>query len=141
MPFKAKETLVRQAIEAIWNRGDLDAADKLFGPRYVNHHGVISDLVLGPEAIKISAAFYRLAFPDLCVVIKELSTDADMVVLRWTAASGSAGPACGNTFGTRGEKSLEGTTRCRFANGKIIESWTEWDQIGVLRDLAVSPAR
>jgi hypothetical protein len=28
----AHEALVRQAIEVIWNRGDLDAADELFAP-------------------------------------------------------------------------------------------------------------
>ena len=69
MSASASEMLVRRAIEAIWNRGDLDIADELFAAGYVNHDGVIADLVLGPEAIKISAALHRLAFPDLHVAI------------------------------------------------------------------------
>jgi len=48
----AHEALVRQAIELIWNRGDLDAADEFFAPGYVNHHGLIVDLILGPEAVR-----------------------------------------------------------------------------------------
>jgi hypothetical protein len=34
-------------------------------------------------------------------------------------------------------KSLTGITHSRFAGGKIVESWTEWDRIGVLRELGV----
>ena len=71
----ANETLVRRAIEAIWNRGDLDVADELFAPGFVNHNGLITDLVFGPEAIKISAAFYRLAFPDLHVTVEALTIE------------------------------------------------------------------
>jgi len=52
--------LVRQAVEAIWNRGELDAADALFAPDYVNHGGLIPDLVRGPEAVKLSAALVLL---------------------------------------------------------------------------------
>ena len=85
MSVSANEALVRRAIEAIWNRGDLDAADELFAADYVNHHGLIADLVLGPEAIKISAALYRVAFPGLHVSVEEISTVEDTVVLRWTA--------------------------------------------------------
>ena len=57
--------LVRRAVEEIWNRGQLDLADVLFAADYVNHAGLIPDLVRGPEAIKISVAFYRTAFPQL----------------------------------------------------------------------------
>ena len=51
------------AVEAIWNRGALEAADALFAPDYVNHGGLIPDLVRGPEAIKVGVALYRTAFP------------------------------------------------------------------------------
>jgi hypothetical protein len=36
---------------------------------YVNHNGLITDLVVGPESMKISATFHRLVIPDLCVVV------------------------------------------------------------------------
>jgi len=126
---------VRRAIEAIWNRGDLDAADELFAAEYVNHDGVISDLVIGPEAIKISVAVYRLAFPNLSVVVEELNAAEDTVVLRWTATSGPVGRPHGIHAGSN--RRLKGITRCRLVDGKIVESWTEWDQSTVLRDLGV----
>jgi hypothetical protein len=135
MSTSANETLVRRAIEAIWNRGDLDAADELFAPVYVNHYGLIADLVVGPEAIKISAAMYRVAFPGLHVTVEEISTVDDIVLLRWTATTAPDG--LGNDAVSSTPKSLTGITRSRIAAGKIIESWTEWDRIGVLRELGV----
>jgi len=126
MSASVNEALVRRAIDAIWNGGDLDVADELFAHDYVNHDGLITDLVLGPEAIKISVAFYRLAFPNLHVRVEELTTSGDAVVLRWTARTGFADHTEAGAF-TASQSLLKGTTRGRFADGKIIESWTEWD--------------
>src|SRR5438128_1396513 len=86
-------TLIRRAVEAIWNDGDLAVADDVFGPTYVNHHGLIPDLVHGPEAIKISVALYRLAFPHLYITVEELSADGETVVIHWTAWRNPPGPA------------------------------------------------
>ena len=127
------EGLVLRAVEAIWNRGDLDVADELFAADYVNHQGPIADL-LGPEAIKISAALYRIAFPRLVVSVEELSTFGDTVVLRWTARTVPHGVGRGDASPS---KSLSGITRSRIAAEKIVESWTEWDRIGVLRELGI----
>ncbi len=74
MPAKTNEVLIRRVIDAIWNRCELDVADELFASDYVNHDGLVPDVVRGPEAIKISVVLYRLAFPDLHIDVEELST-------------------------------------------------------------------
>lgn len=135
MSASGHEALMRRAIEVIWNRGDLDAADELFAPGYVNHSGLIANLVLGPEAIKVSAALYRVAFPGLHVTVEQISTVEDTVVVRWTA-SAAAGRLSSRAVASE-PRSLSGTTRSRIAAGKIAESWTEWDRIGVLRELGI----
>ena len=76
--------LVRQVIEEIWN-GDLELADQVFAPDYVNHGGLIPDLVRGPEAIKVSVALYRLAFPEFRVAVVDLLAQGQTVALRWAA--------------------------------------------------------
>ncbi|MEO7911744.1 MAG: ester cyclase [Roseiflexaceae bacterium] len=85
--------LVRRVVEEIWNRGKLDVADVLFATDYINHAGVIPDFVRGPEAIKISVAFYRAAFPNLHITIDALTAKRDAVLLRWTARSAAPAPA------------------------------------------------
>ena len=134
----SREALVRRAVDAIWNRRDLDVADELFASNYVSHNGLIADLVLGPEAIKISAVLHRLAFPALRVVVDDVSTDQGLLVLHWTASSGRQGQTDGGT-NTPQQQSLSGITRSRFAGGRIVESWTEWDRIRVLRELRLAP--
>ena len=131
---------VRHAVEAIWNRGELDVADVLFAPTYVNHDGLIPDLVRGPEAIKVSVALYRTAFPDLLITVEDLTAAGDTVRLHWTArgmpAADRAGGAPPATAGT-----LTGTLTSRLAGGQIVESWVQWDRDGALTQLGLLPSR
>ena len=77
--------LVRQVIEEIWNAGDLDLADRLFAPDYINHGGLIPDLVRGPEAIKVSVVLYRTAFPQFRLAVLDLLAEGQSVAVRWAA--------------------------------------------------------
>jgi predicted SnoaL-like aldol condensation-catalyzing enzyme len=128
--------VVQNAVDGIWNRGDLAIADRLFAQTYVNHGGIISDLVRGPEAIKISVAVLRTAFPSLAITIERLTADGDTVDVCWAADSPSDGPP---TTGTRstGARPLRGTTRSTLVDGKITESWTDWDHASALKTLNV----
>jgi SnoaL-like polyketide cyclase len=120
--------LVRRAVVEIWNRGKLDLADVLFAADYVNHAGLIPDFVRGPEAIKISVVFYRTAFPNFHITMDELTAKRDAVVLRWTARSSAP------------QRTLKGIIVSRCAGGQIVESWTHWDQAGVLEQLGIHRA-
>jgi hypothetical protein len=106
--------LLRQAAAGIGNRGDLSLADVLVAADYVNHGGLIPDLVRGPEALKIAAVVARLAFPGLRVTVDDLVNDGARVALRWSArVEPAADPVAGVTFG-------------RVVGGRIAESWTYW---------------
>lgn len=120
MAEHANTALVRRAVESIWNNGALADADILFADDYVNHGGLIPDLLQGPEVIKVSVAMYRAAFPGLQIRVDGLTAQRDAVLLRWTAQS------------NRMVGSLTGLLVSRVANGTIAESWTAWDQAGVL---------
>jgi ketosteroid isomerase-like protein len=130
MSAKHNVAVVRRAVEEIWNQRDLDLADALFAPDYVNHGGLITDLVQGPETIKISVALFRTAFPDFRVTAEDVIAEGDTVLLRWTAHDDSS-------VGEHGR--LLGTTRSRFAAGKIAESWTCWDSDGIARRIGLIP--
>jgi len=122
-------TLVQRVVDEIWNAGNLELADELFASTYVNHGGLIPDLVQGPEGIKFSVAFYRAAFPGLHVAVDDLAVDKDAVILRWTAAGQAAGDS---TTGT-----LTGVTRSQVVDGRVVESWTTWDAGLALERLGV----
>ncbi|NNJ12379.1 SnoaL-like domain-containing protein [Chloroflexales bacterium ZM16-3] len=128
MPKIDTTALVRRAVEAIWNQGDLAVADILFADDYINHAGLITNLVRGPEAIKVSVALYRTAFPDLQIMIDALTARRNAVLVRWTARS----PVHHGT--------LTGILVCRIADSQIAESWTQWDHAGALGPLGLRPA-
>jgi hypothetical protein len=128
--------LVRRAVEEIWNQGDLDLADTLFAPTYVNHGGLIPDLVCGPESIKIGVALFRTAFPRLHVDVVELTAEGKTVELRWSASSTPAEVRSDGGLSDR-PQALTGTTLGRLSNGQIVESWTFWDRTDVLKRLEI----
>jgi hypothetical protein len=123
--------LARIAIEGIWNRGELALADVLFTADYVNHGGLITDLVRGPEAIKFSVALFRTAFPTFHIAIDALTADQTAAEARWVAYDREA--VDGSPRKGRG---LRGITRCRLERGKIAESWTIWDRRSGLAEWA-----
>ena len=118
--------LVRQVIEEIWNGGDLELADQVFAPDYVNHGGLIPDLVRGPEAIKVSVALYRLAYPAFRVAVVDLLAQGQTVALRW-AAYRTPSHDGGSDVPSRDPDTLRGMTFGRVRDGQIMESWTCWE--------------
>lgn len=130
--------LVRRAVEEIWNGGDLALAEVLFAPTYVNHGGLIPDLVCGPEAIKSGVTLYRTAFPTFHLTVEALVAEGAVVDLAWAARSTPDSRTCDARASALG--TLRGTTRSRLAGGQIAESWTTWDRAGVLRSLGMIPA-
>jgi predicted ester cyclase len=129
--------LVRRAVATIWNQGDLAAADGVFAADYVNHNGLIPDLIRGPEAIKVSVALYRIAFPDLHITVDQLIADGDTAMLRWSAhRTAVAKPGGGDQREPR--ESFTGRMVLRLAGGQIVESWTDWDQMDVLARLGLN---
>ncbi len=130
---------VCRVIEAICNRATFTEADALFTPDYVNHGGLIPDLVRGPEAFKVAVALYRTAFPDFRVRVEPLRARRATVLLRWTAGPRPDGPPSGDPgAGARG--GVAGLARVRLVDGLIAESWIRWDAAGALRHLGIVPA-
>lgn len=127
MAAEQNRRLVRRVIEKIWNGGNLDLADRLFAPGYVNHGGLIPDLVHGPEAIKVSVVLYRKAFPRFHLAVLDLLAQDETVALRW-AAHRTPGQVASNGGPDDGVGTLFGMTFGRVADGQIAESWTCWEQ-------------
>jgi predicted SnoaL-like aldol condensation-catalyzing enzyme len=129
--------IVRRVVEHIWNGGDLALADCLFAAEYVNHGGLIVDLVHGPEAIKISVALIRTAFPTFHITIERITAEGDTVTLHWTAHNAAPTDRVTNKGTGRGE-SVIGTTLSSLVAGQIVESWTDWDHVNALQHLAMA---
>jgi steroid delta-isomerase-like uncharacterized protein len=76
----------------------------------------------------------RGSFPDIKVEVEDVFGADDKVVLRWSGVMTHSGdgpglPASGKTVHSRG------ITIARFADGRIVEGWDNWDQLGMLEQI------
>jgi steroid delta-isomerase-like uncharacterized protein len=138
--------LVRRLFEECWNRGDLTRLDQMLSSDYQEHdpaeENFGADFGSGPEYYRNINRAYRSAFPDLNFEIEDLIAEGDRVVARWT----SRGTHRGDLFGispTGKRLAVKGISMHRFADGKLRETWVNWDAFGMLKQLGVvgEPAR
>lgn len=137
--LEANKAISRRIIEKAFNEGALEVVDELVGPTYVNHDPSVPDDLIGPEGTKQFITGYRAAFPDLRITIEEQLAERDVVATRWTATGTQTGELLG--IGPTGKQAtVTGLTIDRVADGKLVESWNNWDTLGMLQQLGVVPA-
>ena len=127
--------LSRRIFEDVWNRKNLSAIDNLISADYV-HHDASSPAASGIDGYKQFVNYYMNAFPDAHFTVDDAFTDGRNEVTRWTVTGTHEGelagiPRTGRRF------SVTGITIARIDNGKITESWNNWDALGLMQQLGV----
>jgi steroid delta-isomerase-like uncharacterized protein len=131
--------IIRRLIEEAYNSGRLEVVDELVLPDVIAHDPALQRDVVGAEALKELIGAFRRAFPDFLVLIEDQLADGDRVTIRWAARGTHQGDLWG-IAATGKEVTITGTSLYRFAIGRIAESWTHWDAIGLMQQLGVVPA-
>jgi steroid delta-isomerase-like uncharacterized protein len=131
--------LIRRWFEEVWNKGRMEAIDEMASPDIVGHGQAQHDTDIGLDEFKPFVVNLRNAFPDMNVVIDHTIEQGDKVAARWTSTMTHKGPFLG--FAPTGKKVvITGTSIQRIANGKIVEGWDNWDQLGLLVQIGAVPA-
>lgn len=126
MSLEENKALVRREQEELWNHtGNLDAAEELFAPEHA-------------EAARQEAADFRLGFPDVVSTIEDLIAEGDKVAARWRARAIHHGEYAG-VAPTGKEVEFTGISVYRTEAGKIAESWTVEDELGLMRQIGAVP--
>jgi steroid delta-isomerase-like uncharacterized protein len=131
------ETLSRRVFEEIWNYKNLDVIDKLLAPEYAHHDPQSPDVVDGIEGYRRFVQRFLTAFPDIHIAIHDEIAIENTAVTRWTASGTHNGDLLGIPRTGR-SISVSGITIARTRNGKIVESWNNWDALGMMRQLGVA---
>lgn len=135
-PEENKAVFVRH-VEDIWNRGDLDAADEIFHPQAVTPYA--PQLPPGPQGCKVVAGTFRSAFGDYRLNVQDILASGNLVGARMT----NSGTHTGDLFGippTGKAVSFEELAVCQIADGKILASWFQADQMTMMQQLGLAPA-
>ena len=140
MSTEHNKALSQELYEAVFGRGDLDAADLVMAAGCVSHPPGLPPAV-GTDVIKLQAQVLRAAFPDLVVTLLGQVGEGDRVASHWRGGGihtgamsmpgGAALPPTGRSV-TFEEMRLD-----RFEDGRIVESWFIPDRLGLMAALGV----
>jgi predicted ester cyclase len=81
----------------------------------------------------------RTAFPDFHITIDDLLVDDDKVVMRYRGQGTHRGPF-GAAAPTNKAVTYTGIAILRLSNGRIAEEWTEYDSLGLMRQIETIPS-
>ena len=127
--------------EQIWvdslNRGDVSVADKVFAADCVIHINGSPDRNLGLAGFKQMVAGLLAAFPDLHFTIEDQIVVGDKVATRWVA-EGTNSAALGSVPATGRRVRVDGLILDRVTDGRVVERWEQWDQMGMLQQLGLA---
>ena len=139
MSTEENKAVGRRELEELYNEeGNLDAAEEIYTPDFVGHEPTIGE-IRGVEGAMQYAATMRLAFPDLSCTVEDQVAEGDKVVSRWSARgthqgeTEDLGPATGNRV------EITGISIERFSEGKVAESWDNYDALGMMQQLGLVP--
>ncbi len=131
------KALVRRYVEEVGNEGNLELAEEIFDS-YLAHQPDGSVLERGPEDVKRFMGEFRSAFPDFHTTIEDQIAEGDKVVTRWRMRGTHQGEFRG-IAPTGKELEITGIGIFRFSGGKVVESWDNFDQLGMLQQLGALP--
>ncbi len=130
------KTIVRDFIDALFTRGDLDAVDVYLDEGFVNNDppfGATADR----DGMRTAGAMFRSVFPDWHSDMQQLVAEGDIVVERFTASGTHTGADIMGVAASGRAVSLPGVNIFRIGHGKIVERWGRLDDLGLLRQLGL----
>jgi steroid delta-isomerase-like uncharacterized protein len=139
MSAAENRALVRRFIEEIFNQGNLEVAEEILAPDYIHHDPTTNQFGSGIEGFKQMISLYRQAF-DLQIVLEDHVAAEDKVVDRWTGHGTHQGEFMG--MAPTGRKiTATGISIHRIADGKIAETWNNYDALGIFQQLGIIPGQ
>src|SRR5262249_33818708 len=131
-----KTTLLRRWFEGVWNEGREDLIEELVAADVVCHGiGGPNDVAHGLDAgLRPIYARLRGAFGDIHFTVEATLSEGDIEAVRWHARMVHVGDGLGFPA-TQKPVTLTGMSFARVAGGKIVESWDNWDMLGLMNQL------
>jgi predicted ester cyclase len=128
--------VTRTILEDVYGKGKLDYLDQVCDPSFKSHDPLAGEADLA--GVKREVESYRTAFPDLTPTVLGICAEGDSVCMRWRC-TGTHKQRFLGVEPTGKKIAIEGISFDRFRNGKLIETFAQWDTLGLLQALGVVP--
>ena len=149
MSTEDNKAIVRRFFEEVQNQGNVAVVDELLAPNILLHFDFPSDvpvpaeMQLSLEEIKQVVSDFRTSFPDLHYTVDLQVAEGDLVVSRVTVHGTHTGEYRGLTFKgmppTGKQVTWTETHIYRLAAGKMVEYWSNEDDVGRLQQVGALP--
>ena len=138
MLAEANKELVRRFFEDM-NRGEDGVLDRYLSPDIVCYVGGMPEPVRGLEMNKQMDAAFHSAFSNIRYTVEGIVAEGDTIAVRRTWSMKHTGTFMGID---PTNKELTGTAMdfMRIADGKIVEQWSESDNLTFMQQLGALPA-
>jgi predicted ester cyclase len=120
-----ERAVAQKALELVCSRGDLALAGECYAEEFADHVNGLD--FQGMEGIRRSTSLYRSLFSDLEIQVLDQVSEGDRVTSRWRLRGTNRGR----------EVTLSGITISRFEDGRIVEDWSAFDSVDLLRGLGI----
>src|SRR5262245_49917717 len=139
MSIEENKAVVRRYREA-HNTNNLSLLDEVLAPTFVAHE-MLPNVPQTPEGAKMLHQGNVAVFPDVQVRTDALFAEDDKVVEQWTMSAHHTGAPffIGNLPPSGKKVEVSGITTYRIADGKIVETWSNMDFMGVLQQVGLIP--
>ncbi|HXX78389.1 MAG TPA: ester cyclase [Ktedonobacteraceae bacterium] len=137
MSQSINEEYIHQYFESL-STGNLESLDTYVSEDFVDHEKLLG-IPSTRAGLKQKYSLLRTGFPDLHFVVEDIMCIAEQVAVRATVRGTHTTEFMGRSATGR---SFEVTSIgiFLFADGRIIEHWGVFDQMGMLAQLAAFPA-
>lgn len=133
------KAIIRRLYEEIWNKRKVELVSQIISPSHALQAPNVSGSAVGPEAYKRQLMLFFAGYPDLRFSVEDIIAEEDKVVACWTFSGTHKGEYLGIPA-TNKKVSVDGITIHHIAKGKIMDSYSNWDALGMMQQLGVVPA-
>ena len=140
MSTDQKKVTARRWFSDVITHGQQAVADQIFTANHAFHdpHAPPGGWPTGPEGPKMIATAFGGGFSGWNIIIEDQIAEGDKVATRWAASATHTGPLMGIPP-TGKTVRVTGVNVTRFAEGKIVESWFNFDMLTLLQQLGAIP--
>ena len=129
-----QKTVIRRVFDEVWNKSDFSLLDQVYGSDYVAHVAGAPRDIEGPEQFKQFVALHGVLTSDLSFSVDDQIAEGDSVATRWTATTTPTSGLVSLPPDAQ-EIRVTGISIHRFADGKVVESWDNWDALTLYQAL------
>jgi len=136
---EANKKIAERLAEEVFSKGKMDVFDEIFANNYIMHNMPVPNIPGTKEGFRKLVLATRHAFPDVQVHIDDIVAEGDFTVFHDHVEASSKGDFLGVPPNNKRIAWTE-IHFLRIVDNKIVEHWTNFDQLGILMQLGAIPS-